>query len=153
MWRNFVEKGWLSNEIDDDGWSLGDIVRQAGFRVAERTKEGVRISLPPGAALGPDDWVQLEGRPVVVRHSVRDGLTSNELFALVASARAGIREMLTAWEGLGQKARAHVGPRGYAALARAMRSPRPGVVFALAAAAGETDALADLDSRLFVGLG
>src|SRR5205085_3035982 len=96
--------------------------------------------------------VDAEGRQVVVRHSFRDGLTSSELFALVASARAGIHEMLTAWERLGQEGRAHVGPHGYAALARAMRSPRPGVVFALAAAAGETDALTDLDSRLFVGL-
>ena len=77
----------------------------------------------------------------------------DELFALVASARAGIHEMLTAWERLGQESRDRVVPRGYAALARAMRSLRPGVVFALAAAAGETDALVDLDSRLFVGLG
>jgi hypothetical protein len=94
-----------------------------------------------------------EGHQVVVRHNFRDGLTSSELFALVAGARAGIHEMLTTWEGLGRESRAHVGSRGYAALARAMRSPRPGVVFALAAAAGETDALVDLDSRLFVGLG
>jgi hypothetical protein len=33
-----------------------------------------------------------------------------------------------------------------------MRSPLPGVVFALAAAAGEIDPLSDLGSRLFVGL-
>ena len=46
---------------------------------------------------------------VVVRHSFRDGLTSSELFALVASARAGIHEMLTAWERLGQESRARVG--------------------------------------------
>ena len=60
--------------------------------------------------------------------------------------------MLTAWERLGQEARERVGSRGYAALARAMRSPRPGVVFALAAAGAEVDPLVDLDSRLFVGL-
>ncbi len=43
-------------------------------------------------------------------------------------------------------------PHGYGALARAMRSPLPGVVFALAAAAGTIDTLVDHDSRLFVGL-
>jgi len=48
--------------------------------------------------------------------------------------------------------RERTGPRGYGALARAMRSPRPGVVFALAAAGAEVDQLMDLDSRLFVGL-
>lgn len=37
-------------------------------------------------------------------------------------------------------------------LARAMRSRHPGIVFAHAAATGETDPLTDLDARLFVGL-
>jgi hypothetical protein len=88
-----------------------------------------------------------------VRHGYRDGLEPGELFALVASARTGLNELLTEWERMGHAMRERMGPpRGYGALARAMRSPRPGVVFALAAAAGEVDLLADLDSRLFVGL-
>jgi len=33
-----------------------------------------------------------------------------------------------------------------------MRSPRPGIVFAHAAAIAEADPLTDLDTRLFVGL-
>lgn len=42
--------------------------------------------------------------------------------------------------------------KAFNVLARATRSPRPGVVFARAAAIGETEPLTDLDSRLFVGL-
>jgi len=43
-------------------------------------------------------------------------------------------------------------PRGFNVFARAMRSASPGIVFARAAAAGETDLLTDPDSRLFVGM-
>ena len=48
--------------------------------------------------------------------------------------------------------RQRLAPKGLGVLARAMRSDRPGVVFAQAAAIGESDPLVDLDSRLFVGL-
>ena len=43
-------------------------------------------------------------------------------------------------------------PRGFGVLARAMRSSRPGIVFASAAANNEVDPLTDLDSRLLVGM-
>jgi hypothetical protein len=93
------------------------------------------------------------GRQVAVRHGYRDGLQPGELFALIAHARTSLNELLTEWERMGSAMRERIGSsRGYGALARAMRSPRPGVVFALAAAAGEVDPLAELDSRLFVGL-
>jgi hypothetical protein len=94
----------------------------------------------------------VDGRPAVLRHSFRDGLAPDELFALVASSRAAMHELLTEWERLSSGMRDQMRPRGYGALARAMRSPLPGVVFALAAAAGAVDTLVDLDSRLFVGL-
>jgi RNA polymerase Rpb2, domain 6/RNA polymerase Rpb1, domain 2/RNA polymerase Rpb2, domain 3 len=93
-----------------------------------------------------------DGQPVALRHGFRDGLAPAELFALVASARLGIHELLTEWERMGSGMREQTRSRGYGALARAMRSPLPGVVFALAAAAGEVDTLMDLGSRLFVGL-
>ncbi|HEX9371264.1 MAG TPA: hypothetical protein VF897_09665, partial [Roseiflexaceae bacterium] len=93
-----------------------------------------------------------DGQQVAVRRGYRDGLAPSELFALVASARAGMHDLLTEWERLSHGMRERTGPRGYGALARAMRSPRPGVVFALAAAGAEVDPLVDLDSRLFVGL-
>ncbi len=41
---------------------------------------------------------------------------------------------------------------GYKVLARARRSPAPGIVFARAAVAAEEDPLTNVDSRLFVGL-
>jgi hypothetical protein len=63
-----------------------------------------------------------------------------------------MNEMLTEWERLGSGMRERARSLGYGALARAMRSPLPGVVFALAAAAGEVDTLVDVGSRLFVGL-
>jgi hypothetical protein len=43
-------------------------------------------------------------------------------------------------------------PEGRHVIARAMRSRHPGIVFARAAEARETDPLLDTDTRLFVGL-
>jgi hypothetical protein len=100
----------------------------------------------PGVVAG------IDGRPAVLRHGFRDGLQPEELFGLVASSRAAIHELLTEWEHLSSGMREQIRPRGNGVLARARRSPLPGVVFALAAAAGSVDTLADLDSRLFVGL-
>jgi hypothetical protein len=93
----------------------------------------------------------VDGRPTVLRHSFRDGLAPAELFALVASSRVAMHELLTEWVRLGSGMREQR-PHGYGVLARAMRSPLPGVVFALAAAAGVVDPLEERDSRLFVGL-
>jgi hypothetical protein len=93
------------------------------------------------------------GREVAVRHGYRDGLTPTELFSLIPSTRVGLYDLLQEWDSLGHQMRERAGSsRGYGALARAMRSPRPGIVFALAAASGEADSLSELDSRLFVGL-
>ena len=41
---------------------------------------------------------------------------------------------------------------GFNVFARAMRADRPGLVFARAAKANETDPLTDVDARLFGGL-
>jgi hypothetical protein len=43
-------------------------------------------------------------------------------------------------------------PKGFSVLVRAIRSKHHGVAFARAAATGEVDPLADVDSRLFIGL-
>jgi len=118
-------------------------------------KSGARANLRLLAwAIGARGVVaDADGKQVAVRHGYRDGLEPGELFALIPSTRVNMHSLVNDLERLGRELRERTGPpRGYGALARAMRSPRPGVVFALAAAAGEVDPLVDLDSRLFVGL-
>ncbi len=92
------------------------------------------------------------GEPVVVRHSYAEGLTVDEMYACVVGARKGLAQYSARWEQLGQDARERGKPQGFNVLARARRAKRPGMVFARAAATGEVDPLADVDSRLFVGL-
>jgi hypothetical protein len=118
-------------------------------------KSGARANLRLLAwAIGARGAVaDADGRQVALRHGNRDGLEAGELFAIVPSTRVGMHDLLADLERLGRDLRARVGsPPGYGVLARALRSPRPGVVFALAAAAAEVDLLVDLDSQLFVGL-
>ena len=94
----------------------------------------------------------VEGQPVVIQHGYRDGLTSKELYALVASSRAWLG---TIWQQYGQvnQRRLEGGAlKSFNTLARARRAHHPGVVFARAAAILERDPLVDIDSRLFVGL-
>lgn len=93
------------------------------------------------------------GQSVPIRHNMRDGLTSDEIFACIAGARKGLAklasDMDTAWA---YGFRAEHAPKGFGVLVRAMRASHPGPVLARAAAAGECDPLTDLDARLFVGL-
>ena len=96
------------------------------------------------------------GTEAIVRHSFIEGLTPDELPAHVGSAREGLAQLVKDL-GVGSVRTAYgvqapAGPKGFGVLARAMRSDRPGLVFARAAANEETDPLTDLDSRLFVGL-
>ncbi len=95
-----------------------------------------------------------QDRAVLVRHGSVEGLTADELYGLAPAAREAVAAAGQAWARAGQAERSDdpADLRGYGLLARALRSPRPGVVFALAAAAAETDPLTDVVSRLFVGL-
>ena len=70
----------------------------------------------------------------------------------VVGAREGIGQVAMDCMRAGYSLRETGAPRGFHVLCRAMRSQRPGVVFASAAATGEVDPLTDVDSRLFVGL-
>lgn len=89
---------------------------------------------------------------IIIRRGLADGLSPEEMFACAATARDALGQVALdlARQGYGQKQAA--GPKGFNVLARAMRARHPGIVFAHAAAIGESDPLADVDSRLFVGL-
>jgi len=77
---------------------------------------------------------------------------AEELFACVAGARQGFAEVTREWERLGASFRERNVSRSFNVLTRALRARHPGLVFASAAAAGEVDLLADVESRLLVGL-
>jgi hypothetical protein len=85
--------------------------------------------------------------------NMRDGLTLAEMLDITSSTRIGIDEINRYWETGARALRERFISHGYGVLARAMRSARPGPVFALAAQANETDPLHDIDARLFAGLG
>jgi hypothetical protein len=90
--------------------------------------------------------------PVPIRHGFREGLTPQELFAIVPICRQGLLRTAAEAYQMGYGVREPAKPKGFTVLARAMRSDYPGIVFAHAAATGEVDPLTDPDSRLFVGL-
>jgi hypothetical protein len=92
------------------------------------------------------------GEPVVVRRGLREGLSPEEMFACVAGARRGLTASLRWVLENSREIRRAGRPKGFSVLARAMRADRPGVVFAQAAATGETDPLTDVDARVFYGL-
>lgn len=92
------------------------------------------------------------GNAVVIRHGYAEGYTAEELLACVAGARQGFAEVTREWERLGASFRERNVSRSFNVLTRALRAKHPGLVFASAAAAGEVDPLADVESRLLVGL-
>jgi len=118
-----------------------------------------RVTLLSGARGTARMWVQVVGVRGVVRRpdggltvqkrSVAEGLTPEE--ALVGFV--GMRHGLTAglyWVDMQKEMRACGIETGYGVLNRALRSSRPGVVFARAAATEETDPLDTLQARLMV---
>jgi hypothetical protein len=99
-------------------------------------------------------WVatDIDGEAVPIRHGLREGLTAREMLAVVPGARFALERVLAQIGGVDRDLRERSALAGHGVLARAARSDTPGVVFARAAAAGETDPLTDTTSRLFVGL-
>lgn len=119
--------------------------------LAVSIRERGRDHLPK--LIGP--WgvaTDIHGKALVVRHSNVEGLTPEEMVARMVGARQGLAKAYIQWEQLGQEARERGGSGRFTVLARARRAKRPGIVFARAAAIGEMDPLADVDSRLLVGL-
>ena len=87
----------------------------------------------------------------LIRHGYVAGLTPQELSAVAAAyriAEAHSRQDQQQANGVSFSA----GSEGSKVLARARRSPAPGIVFARAAAMADEDPLRSTESRLFVGL-
>jgi DNA-directed RNA polymerase beta' subunit len=102
--------------------------------------------------LAPARIVDVSDRLFATGRGLGDGLDAVDYFTRCVGARKGLAQI-----SLEATRRAYgVGPAArtpaFTVLGRAMRSPRPGIVFAHAAAVGEADPLTDLDTRLFVGL-
>jgi hypothetical protein len=93
----------------------------------------------------------VDGGRVAVQHALRDGMTPEELHTLSVGARNGFARAAAELENISRTLRQSNLPPGYGVLARAMRARHPGLVFARAAAYGQTDPLTDPDTRLFVG--
>jgi hypothetical protein len=129
-----------------DGDDLGADLLAAASGARGRTAFLAKLiaSVAPGSQAGMD------GRPTPMRHGWRDGLTPPEMFIVAANTRRMLREMIS--RQTAEEADQPFLPTGGGVLARALRSRRPGIPLALAAATGETDPLVDFDSRLFVGL-
>jgi hypothetical protein len=86
-----------------------------------------------------------------VKQGYRDGVTAQELWPLVARSRGRLQEIWEAQVGMADGGpRPEAGPESF--LAKAMRSPDPGHVFAEAAETRAVDPLTDPDVRLWVGL-
>jgi hypothetical protein len=103
-------------------------------------------------AIGPTTTP--DGATTIVRGSFAGGVEPGGLMAHVAQARQGLADFATSLDPVrvAYGVQAPPGPKGFGVVSRAMRSDRPGIVFAQAAANEEIDPLTDPDARLFVGL-
>jgi hypothetical protein len=146
VWDAYTEE--MAEQIlsgaDYAGADLGPQLLGVSVRARGR-RHLPRLVAPRGAV------ANLQGQTVIVRHSQVEGLTPAELYACAVGARQGLAQLVARWEELDRGTPA--GESGwFTVLARARPAKRPGVVFARAAAIGEVDPLADVDSRLLVGL-
>ena len=144
QWEAYREErfGWAHScgEFSDNDFGTIRLLAQSGARGS--FQQLVQYLNAPGTVL------DVRGNLVPIRHGFREGMTPEEVFARVNGARKGLAQVMSEMEEMARD----VASTGYGVLARARRSRRPGIVFARAAAGGETDPLTDVDSRLFVGL-
>ena len=97
-----------------------------------------------------------EGSLVAAPHGLAQGLSPDEAFTRPGTTQARLIEIGAATASAIRRAASptHGGPGdGWGVFARAMRSHRPGVTFAHAAARGEVDRLTEIDVQLLLGLG
>lgn len=110
---------------------------------------GIRLLLKVIAAQGV---VSIRNGDVfTIQRGYRDGLTPQEFLMNCIGSREGMTQNVTQWQDIQKAMFAEQAHTGYGILARAMRAPHPGLVFARAAAMEEADPLRDVVARLFVG--
>jgi hypothetical protein len=148
-WRRYSQRlaEWIASRRDFESDDIGPQLLAV--------MSGARGSLSHLVnLLGSRGAVETSDDPAVVpiKRGWAQGLTSAEMLACVVPARRGLARTTEECIRAGYAVRESGQSKGFNVLARAMRSPQPGFVFAHAAAAGEIDPLTDLDSRLFVGL-
>ena len=161
-----VKRPPFPNQEDIDGWK--QYRPEIGEELAARTDYenddlGPQLLAVKSEARGTLNWLcaliagrgpvtDARGQTVNVRRGLVEGLSPQELYACMAGAREALGRvaMDTVRGAYGMGEWDH--PKGFNVLSRAMRSDRPGAVFARAAATGEIDPLQHTESRLFVGL-
>lgn len=154
-WEAYIEE--LSEMIASSTDYAGDDFGVQLLLVKSEARGSVPLLRRLIGAIGPTptpDGGTAIVRARMVRGSFARGVEAAGLAAHVAQARQGLFDFVKGLDPVraAYGVQAPPGPRGFGVLARAMRSDRPGLVFARAAANEETDPLTDLDSRLFVGL-
>ena len=110
---------------------------------------GMRLLLKVIAAQGVVRG--LNGGVFTIQHGYREGLTPQEFLINCIGSREGIAQGTNQWQSVQKAMFAEQPHTGYGVLARALRSPHPGLVFARAALHKETDPLRNSVGRLFVG--
>lgn len=136
----------IAESLESNTDFAGDDLGPQLLAVKSRARGSIRWLLRLVGSTGTQD-----GFPI--RHGLVEGLTPEEVFALVPSAREGLGEIALEVLRGAYGVRDYSEPKGFNVLDRAMRAKYPGIVFADAAANGEVDPLTSLDARLFVGLG
>ncbi|MFN2131452.1 MAG: hypothetical protein ACK2VD_13065, partial [Anaerolineae bacterium] len=93
-WRAYVEEltAMLLSRADYQDLNLGPQL------LAIQTRERGRSQLV--ALLGPKILTDLEGRPVIARHSSVEGVTAEELYTWIVGARRGLAQVWQRWETL-----------------------------------------------------
>lgn len=94
----------------------------------------------------------LNGGLFPITHGYVEGLTPEEVVKNCIGTREAVARGWDSWSAVQREMFASAAEGGYSVLARAMRAKRPGIVFARAAAAEETDPLSGPLLRLYVGL-
>lgn len=118
-------------------------------------KCGARGNINQLAALsfGGRTATSADGRQISIQHGYQTGLQYEEWMALAADTWRRFVQFMESWDRMTESAHAQAEASDhYGVFARARRAAHPGVVFARAAVNGEVDPLADVDSRLFVGM-